>query len=94
MLLAWHYSDIFGLLLPSEVKFNKSWSTFFAIKYFFYKYDIFEHFAIMNQFKSNGNLILIELEKKWEKNCRRMGLNYGPLTNQTNAWTCTATTGK
>ena len=37
MIFTLHKSEKFGLLLPSKVKFNKSWSTFFAIKEFFFK---------------------------------------------------------
>ena len=37
MIFTLHKSEKFGLLLPSKVKFNKPWSTFFAIKEFFFK---------------------------------------------------------
>ena len=36
---------LFSLLLLWEVKLNKSWNTFFAIKVLFYVHDIIQSFA-------------------------------------------------
>ena len=48
-LIMWYLLDIdlalFCLLLLWEVKLNKSWNTFFAIKVLFYVHDIIQSFA-------------------------------------------------